>query len=97
VWISSAKGLDVNDDPGPLPPATLAYYARQGVTPDVVVRVINTAGLTPAELQARYSGGLPYTLVLTRPQYAVFRRPGAAAGASAGRSVRPSGAGRTGS
>ena len=87
VWISSAKGLDVNDDPGPLPPATLAYYARRGVTPDVVVRVIDTAGLTPAELQARYAGGLPYTLVLTRPHYAVFRRPASAAAASACRGL----------
>ena len=26
VWMTSTKGLDVNDDPGPLPPATLAYY-----------------------------------------------------------------------
>lgn len=78
VWISSAKGLDVNDDPGPLPAATLAYYAREGIVPDVVVRVIDTAGLSPAELQRRYCGGLPYKLVLVRPQYAVFRRPGAA-------------------
>ncbi|HUK78459.1 MAG TPA: hypothetical protein VL117_12830 [Thermoleophilia bacterium] len=88
VWISSVKGLDVNYDPGPLPPATRAYYARQGVVPDVVVRVINTAGLSPAELQARYSGGLPYRLVLIRSQYVVFRRPGAAAGVADGR--RPS-------
>jgi hypothetical protein len=78
VWITSPKGLDVNGDTGPLPPATLAYYARQRIMPDVVVRVIDTTGLTSGELQAHYSGGLPYRLVLVRPQYAVFRRPGAA-------------------
>lgn len=76
VWISSSKGLNVNDDPGPLPAATLAYYARRRTVPDVVLRVVATDGLTPGELQARYSGGLPYKLVLVRPQYAVFRRPG---------------------
>jgi hypothetical protein len=86
VWISSPKGLDVSDDPGPLPAATTAYYARRGVRPDVVLRVINTRGLSPAQLLARYSAGLgsastgfAYRLVLVRPQYAVFRRVGAAA------------------
>jgi hypothetical protein len=99
VWISSARGLDVNDDPGPLPPATTAYYARRGVRPDVVVRVLNTYGLSPAELLSRYSAdldstsaGAAYRVVLVRSQYAVFRRVGAAtpvaaAARSAGRSA----------
>lgn len=75
VWISSVEGLNVMDDPGPLPPATLAYYSREHITPDVVVRVINTAGLSVQELEQRYCGGLGYRLVLVRPQYAIFRRP----------------------
>ena len=75
VWISSVEGLNVMDDPGPLPPATLAYYGREHITPDVVVRVINTAGLSVRELEQRYCGGLGYRLVLVRPQYAIFRRP----------------------
>ena len=77
VWISSTKGLDVNDDPGPLPPATLAYYEREQIAPDVVVRVIRTAGLSSRELERHYCGGLGYRLVLVRAQYAIFRRPGA--------------------
>ena len=79
VWISSAQGLDVNNDPGNLPPATTAYYARQHTRPDVVVRVMNTSGFSPAQLQARYTGGLDYKLVLVRPDYVVFRAAGAAA------------------
>ena len=105
VWISSAKGLDVNDDPGPLPPATTAYYERSGVRPDVVLRVINTQGLSASQLLARYSAGLgsaasgqAYRLVLVRAQYAVFRRVGAAAPVAAaprpGRAARPGAAAR---
>lgn len=74
VWLSSVEGLSVMDDPGPLPPATLAYYRREHVLPDVVVRVIATAGLSHAQLE-RYRGGLDYDIVLVRPQYVVFRRP----------------------
>ena len=77
VWISSPKGLDVNNDTGPLPPATLAYYQREHVLPDVVVRMIDTAGLSRRDLERRYCGGLGYRLVLVRPQYAVFRRQAA--------------------
>jgi hypothetical protein len=75
VWISSPKGLDVNDDPGPLPPATLAYYRRERLLPDVVVRVIATAGLSDRQLRQRYCGGLDYDVALVRPSYVVFRRP----------------------
>ena len=75
VWVSSSKGLNANDDTGPLPPATLAYYQREHTLPDVVLRVIGTTGLSRQELEQRYSGGLGYRLVLVRPQYAVFRRP----------------------
>jgi hypothetical protein len=74
VWISSVHGLDVNDDPGPLPPATLAYYARAHVLPDVVLRLVNTIGLSAATLRARFSAGLDCRVVLVRPQYVVFRR-----------------------
>jgi hypothetical protein len=75
VWIASTRGLTDMDDPGPLPPATLAYYEREHTLPDVVVRVVNTAGLSARELEQHYCGGLDYRLVLVRPQYAVFRRP----------------------
>jgi hypothetical protein len=75
VWISSPKGLDVNDDPGPLPPATLAYYHRERLLPDVVVRVIATVGLSDRQLRQRYCGGLGYDVALVRPFYVVFRRP----------------------
>ena len=86
VWISSVHGLDVNDDPGPLPPATLAYFARSHVLPDIVIRLVNTTGLTDATLRARFSAGLDCRVVLVRPQYVVFRRVaggGFAAGGSA--------------
>ena len=87
VWISSAQGLDVNDDPGALPPATLAYYARTHVLPDVVIRLVGTAGLTDATLRARFSAGLDCRVVLVRPQYVVFRRvPGGAFAAAGSRS-----------
>ena len=75
VWISSPKGLDVNDDPGPLPPATLSYYRREQVLPDVVVRIIGTVGLTRLQLRQSYCGGLGYDVVLVRPSYVIFRRP----------------------
>jgi hypothetical protein len=75
VWISSPKGLEVNDDPGPLPPATLAYYQRERLLPDVVVRIIATVGLSNRQLVQRYCGGLGYDVVLVRPFYVVFRRP----------------------
>ncbi|MGD0997979.1 MAG: hypothetical protein ABR941_06635, partial [Thermoleophilia bacterium] len=75
VWIASTRGLTDMGDPGPLPPATLAYYEREHTLPDVVVRVINTAGLSARDLEQHYCGGLHYRLVLVRPQYAVFRRP----------------------
>ena len=75
VWIASTKGLTDDGRSGPLPPATLAYYEREHTLPDVVVRVINTAGLSARELEQHYCGGLDYRLVLVRPQYAVFRRP----------------------
>ena len=88
VWLSSVQGLTVMDDPGPLPSATLAYYRRERMLPDVVVRVIPTAGLSPRELQ-RYCGGLDYRLVLVRPQYAVFRRPAAVTTLS--EALRPAG------
>jgi hypothetical protein len=74
VWISSVHGLDVNDDPGPLPPATLAYYGRTHVMPDVLVRLVGTAGLSDATLRARFAAGLDCRVVLVRPQYVVFRR-----------------------
>ena len=76
VWISSVEGLNVMDDPGPLPPATQAFYGREHIRPDVVVRVINTVGLSARQLEQHYCGGLDYRLVLVRPQYAIFRRPG---------------------
>jgi hypothetical protein len=47
------------------------------VLPDVVVRVVDTAGLSRRDLERRYCGGLGYRLVLVRPQYAVFRRQAA--------------------
>ena len=75
VWISSPKGLDVNDDPGPLPPATLAYYRRRHLLPDVVVRIVDTVGLTRRQLRQSYCGGLDYDVALVRPSYAIFRRP----------------------
>jgi hypothetical protein len=75
VWITSVKGFEANDDTGPLPPATLAYYERERTLPDVVVRVVGTAGLSAQELEQRYCGGLGYRLVLVRSQYAIFRRP----------------------
>jgi len=75
VWVASTKGLEVDDDTGPLPQATLDYYRRQHVLPDVVVRIIATAGLSASRLEQSYCGGLRYRLVLVRPQYAVFRRP----------------------
>ena len=50
----------MNDDPGPLPAATLAYYGREKTAPDVVVRVVDTAGLSPGELERQYCGGLGY-------------------------------------
>jgi len=74
VWISSVHGLDVNDDPGPLPPATQAWYGRTHVLPDLVVRLIGTAGLSDAALRARFAAGLDCRVVLVRPQYVVFRR-----------------------
>ncbi len=79
IWLTSPRGFDVNDDPGPLPAATLAYYARERTSPDLVVRVIDTAGLSRRQLEQHYCGGLGYRLVLVRAQYAIFRRPGAVA------------------
>ncbi len=84
-WLTSPKGFDMNDDTGPLPAATLSYYAREKTAPDLVVRVVDTAGLSPGELERHYCGGLDYRLVLVRPQYAIFSRPGALAA----RSCRP--------
>ncbi len=75
VWISSVKGLSAMDDPGPLPPSTLAYYRREDTLPGIVVRMIDTQGLSTKQLERLYCGGLHYDLVLRRPQYAVFRRP----------------------
>ena len=78
-WLTSPKGFDANDDPGPLPAATLAYYEREKTAPDLVVRVVDTAGLSARELEQHYCGGLGYRLVLVRAQYAIFRRPGSVA------------------
>ena len=85
VWISSAKGLDVNDDPGPLPPATTAYYARQRHRArrrrarHQHAPASRRPSCWPLLGGSRSSSRPYYRLVLVRSQYAVFRRVGAAA------------------
>jgi len=77
VLLASVKGLNEAGVTGPLPPATLAYYRRERILPDVVVRVIGASGMSPRVLEQLYCGGLRYDLVLRRQQYAIFRRPAA--------------------
>jgi len=57
-----------------LPQSTFSYYRRRRIVPTLVVRLIPTAGLSDAELQAA-SGGLDYPPTLVRPMYAFLRKP----------------------
>ncbi|HMK91744.1 MAG TPA: hypothetical protein VK576_01985, partial [Thermoleophilia bacterium] len=79
VWISSPHGLGDNGYTGHLPAATLAYYGREDTAPDVMLRMIDTAGLSDRQLAQRYGAGLEYRVTLVRPHYVVFKRPAGAA------------------
>jgi len=57
-----------------LPEKTRRWYLRQRVVPDVVVHLVDTEGLSDAELQAG-CGGFLYPVVVRRDWYAVHRRP----------------------
>ena len=59
---------------GQLPQTTIRYYRRHRIVPTLVVRLVSTAGLTDAELQAA-CGGLDYPPMLVRPKYAFLRKP----------------------
>ena len=67
-WRSNADVM------APLPQATFSYYRRHRIAPTLVVRLISTAGMTDAELQAA-CGGLDYPPTLVRPTYAFQRKP----------------------
>ena len=66
--------IAVDPETGQLPQSTISYYRRHRIVPTLVVRLIPTAGMTDAELQAA-SGGLDYPPVLVRPKYAFQRKP----------------------
>jgi hypothetical protein len=74
----AANSYWIGTDPktGELPQSTISYYRRHRIVPTIVVRLIRTAGMTDAELQAA-SGGLDYPPVLVRPMYAFLRKPAA--------------------
>lgn len=60
---------------GWLDQTTIDYYHRHRVVPTLIVHLMPTHGLTPAQLRAS-SGGLDYAPSLVRPTY-VFQRKGA--------------------
>jgi len=66
--------IGVDPKTGELPQSTISYYRRHRIVPTLVVRLIPTAGMTDAELQAA-SGGLDYPPTLVRPYYAFQRKP----------------------
>jgi hypothetical protein len=72
----AANSYWIGTDPetGQLPQSTISYYRRHRLVPTLVVRLISTAGMTDAELQAA-SGGLDYPPTLVRPSYAFLRKP----------------------
>jgi len=59
---------------GGLSPAEISYLRDHNVAPDLVVRLMPTAGLSPAEIAAG-SAGLGYPAVLVRPGYVIYRKP----------------------
>jgi len=59
---------------GQLRQTTISYYRRHRIVPTLVVRLISTAGMSDAELQAA-CGGLGYPPTLVRPKYAFQRKP----------------------
>jgi hypothetical protein len=59
---------------GALPAAEIAYFRANHVVPTLVVRLIPTTGLTPAQI-ATGSAGLGYPAVLVRPGYVIYRKP----------------------
>ena len=66
--------LSVEDAAGRLPQSTVDYYRRNRIVPTLVVHLIQTAGMTDAELAAA-CGGLAYPPTLVRPGYAFQRKP----------------------
>ena len=59
---------------GGLPAEEVAYLRQNKVAPSLVVRLMPTAGLTPAEIAAG-SDGFAYPAVLVRPGYVIYRKP----------------------
>jgi len=68
VWLSNEDVL------GPLPASTFDYYRRHRIVPTLAVHLIDTAGMTDAELQAA-CGGLDYPPTLVRPTCVFCRKP----------------------
>jgi hypothetical protein len=58
----------------PLPQSTVEYYRRYRVAPTLVVHVLDTSGMSDAQLTAA-CGGLAYPPVAVRPWWALQRRP----------------------
>jgi hypothetical protein len=67
-WLSNADVM------APLPQSTFSYYRLHRLVPTLVVHLLETTGMTDAELQAG-CGGLDYPPVLVRPKYAFHRKP----------------------
>jgi hypothetical protein len=58
----------------PLPQSTIEYYRRYRLAPTLAVHVLDTRGLSDAQLTAD-CGGLGYPPVVVRPWWAMQRRP----------------------
>jgi hypothetical protein len=62
------------DPSAPLPQSTVEYYRRYRVAPTLAVHVLDTRGMSDAQLTAD-CGGLEYPPVVVRPWWALQRRP----------------------
>ncbi len=69
------NGTPHGDALAPIPTATVEYWRRQHVVPDVVVHLCQAAHLDAATLQR--CGGLQYPTALVRAAYSVNVRPAA--------------------
>jgi hypothetical protein len=72
--IASDTYWHATDPEGDLPPTTVEWFRRRGAVPGLVLRLIQTAGLSDEEL-ASATGGLDYRPALVRPGYFFALRP----------------------
>jgi hypothetical protein len=71
---SNSYALWGEDPSAPLPQSTIEYYRRYRVAPTLAVHVLETRGMSGAQLTAD-CGGLDYPPVTVRPWWALHRRP----------------------